>query len=745
MKLTALRPWTMAVCMLAMLPLHAQVSTPANAGSTGDFVGWDNTMITDPLMIRHNANQPIQWWTNNALRMQLTPTLLNQNWAWYQQNNLNFSGHLGIGNPTPQTPLTYLHINSSPLNFITVGYRPWMRVGTFFTQGTDGLYTGMRLVNGQTQGVVNWSDDAGVDPLSFVFTSTPDNTNVANTLNGLEIVRMVPDANGNEGYLGVGDFFTATAQPNERLDVLDGRVRIRQLPNDDEEPTEDKVMVVDDDGVVKWRSATGIVAAGDCKWTMNGGVNNKNVYTAVGTSSSCPSNENRVGIGVNNPAAKLEVYRQGGGLGHRAGFFRIDGGSGPKTGLAGRASGTGEIHVGVEGIAVNATDKNWALEGRASLNNVSGVDNYGAYCAATLQANSSATTNAGVRANAVVNGTATVNNSYGVFAHSDGFGQATISNQGAYAWGRASSGSTITSNYGINAFGNVLNSATVTSNFGVRAQATSHTTNTATNYGIWSGASGAAVNWAGWFDGDVNVTGVGYIPGGVWQPSDESLKANVEELLGASVILAQLSPRTYTYLTEEHPNAGLPDGTHAGLMAQELEALLPALVQEVNIPALTDSMGQVLTPAETIKAINYNGMIPYLISAFNEQQARLDQLEQALALCCTNPSDGQQLQTPGDGTEGRMLPDAGSERLLTIAPNPFTEQTTVSYTLERGGRAMLMVNGSDGKHLQVLEEGQRSEGQYQYVWHTAHLAPGVYYVTLLLDGEPLVKRAVKVR
>ena len=58
---------------------------------------------------------------------------------------------------------------------------------------------------------------------------------------------------------------------------------------------------------------------------------------------------------------------------------------------------------------------------------------------------------------------------------------------------------------------------------------------------------------------------------------------------------------------------------------------------------------------------------------------------------------------------------------------------------------MLIVNGSDGKHLQVLEEAVRSEGQYQYVWHTAHLAPGIYYVTLLLDGEPMVKRAVKVR
>jgi len=36
-------------------------------------------------------------------------------------------------------------------------------------------------------------------------------------------------------------------------------------------------------------------------------------------------------------------------------------------------------------------------------------------------------------------------------------------------------------------------------------------------------------------------------------------------------------------------------------------------------------------------------------------------------------------------------------------------------------------------------------GAHRYEWNTAHLAPGVHYVTLLLDGEHVVKRAVKVR
>jgi hypothetical protein len=56
----------------------------------------------------------------------------------------------------------------------------------------------------------------------------------------------------------------------------------------------------------------------------------------------------------------------------------------------------------------------------------------------------------------------------------------------------------------------------------------------------------------------------------------------------------------------------------------------------------------------------------------------------------------------------------------------------------------LLANSADGKALKVLQEATLEAGAYQYNWETTDLTPGVYYVTLLLDGEPLVKKAVKV-
>jgi hypothetical protein len=120
-----------------------------------------------------------------------------------------------------------------------------------------------------------------------------------------------------------------------------------------------------------------------------------------------------------------------------------------------------------------------------------------------------------------------------------------------------------------------------------------------------------------------------------------------------------------------------------------------------------------------------------------EQATRLDQLEAQLGDCCSQMIQGGDLRgmEPAGPTPG--------ERLLTIVPNPVSEFTAIGYTLERGGRVMLLLTSSDGRQMDVLHEAHMEAGQYQHDWHTAQLAAGVYHITLLLDGEPLVKRAVK--
>lgn len=167
----------------------------------------------------------------------------------------------------------------------------------------------------------------GADRLRFMFTNDyqahSTRTWGARSLEGLEAMRIfIPtDTTAN---VGVGDFFRAgvlngqNEDPTERLHVRDGRVRIQQLPDDAPADSDYVVMVVDttalpsgERGVVKWVPASSIVSVADCEWSMtpgNGaGVND--VWTAVGAQvDGCPDMTEGVGIGVINPAAKLDVY-----------------------------------------------------------------------------------------------------------------------------------------------------------------------------------------------------------------------------------------------------------------------------------------------------------------------------------------------------------------------------------------------------------------------------------------------------
>jgi hypothetical protein len=184
-------------------------------------------------------------------------------------------------------------------------------------------------------------------------------------------------------------------------------------------------------------------------------------------------------------------------------------------------------------------------------------------------------------------------------------------------------------------------------------------------------------------------------------------------------------------------------------LAHEVAELLPGIVKNAVRAEEVDSLGNVIAERVGFQAINYTGIIPYLVAAMQEQQAtiatqneRMARLEQLLAGCCNTPSSDE--FRASDLNSVPKDPLNGTHAMLRIQPNPFNQQTTVFYTVERTGRMQLLANSADGKDLLVLDEAQREAGDYQYEWNTSSLAPGMYYVTLLLEGQPVVKKAVKV-
>jgi hypothetical protein len=714
----------LAIAMFVLVYGQAQVTIeqnfPANPGQ--DYVGWDNT-TTVPLMIRHDANQPIQWFTDSIHRMQLWETQSNTINGFINRKQDGFLGISDVSTffaPTAVGPFSRIHLvdaenadTSNPINFAQVlGYRPWMRNGITMTGNSDQCYMGAKYQGNDTSDIVlQWSDNPddaiyGTDRLRFLFTNRHNaaHTYGARSEEGLESFRVfVP--NDTTANVGIGDFHRASVQtsslvdPTERLDVLDGRVRVRDLPMDPEGSSLQKYLVVDDldstsgeFGVVKWRTLPPS-ATSDCDWFQDA---NNNVITAVGgpNSNPCPDVDNKVSIGTYSVDGKLTVKgtpQANGGKGIVAEMF-LDNAVGGAAGYgmlskcipAWQATGL-STHYGLWALGEGGTGENYGVLGKAV--GLSGSTGY----------------NYGVLGFGTGSGT-----SYGVKGISNGSG----------------------TNFGVFA---EVNSASTTVDYGV--------------YGIVTG--GDTSDWAGWFQGKVFAT--------TYVTSDESLKQNIEDLSmeEATDVLSALNIHTYNYRTEEYAEMNLPAGTQAGVLAHELEAVLPHLVTGAVQPEMIDSAGNVTQPSVAFRAVNYTGLIPYLVAGFQSantraaelegqlaaQNERLDQLESMLLDCCNRSTpDGDRSMEQ----EQELLNERFNERSMQVVPNPFQSETTIHYNLEKGGRVQLMANSADGKQLQVLSDNTSEAGVYQFNWSTGDLAAGMYYVTLLLDGEPITKRAVKI-
>jgi endosialidase-like protein len=270
-------------------------------------------------------------------------------------------------------------------------------------------------------------------------------------------------------------------------------------------------------------------------------------------------------------------------------------------GLRGFASNAGVLNAGVLASAVGVND-NYAVWG-VGANAVNGKDNRGVMGYAT---------------------TAT----------------ATGWNYGVSAW----TGRSEIANIAVGAYSDA-GPSTNADNYGVMARATSVSTN-GNNYGIFSEAANGAYNYAGFFMGDVTVTGT------LSQPSDRKLKKDIHSITSALDKIKALEPVTYFYDTEKTSGLNLPKKLQYGFIAQDLEKVFPNLVSKQTVNLSTtgnggkqkielDSNGEIIKTGdsnvadnqnddrkkEEFKGINYTGLISILTQGIKEQQSQIETLK----------------------------------------------------------------------------------------------------------------------
>jgi hypothetical protein len=142
-----------------------------------------------------------------------------------------------------------------------------------------------------------------------------------------------------------------------------------------------------------------------------------------------------------------------------------------------------------------------------------------------------------------------------------------------------------------------------------------------TEYGVYASVSGGSARWSGYFaGGSIYVNGTTY-------PSDQRFKSGNQPLDEGLSLIMQLKPQKYYYDTTTYKQMGFSAKKQYGLVAQEVEQVIPDIIS--NVPMPIDASTGTQKP-ETFKGIDYVSLVPILVAAIQEQQKQINELKAAL-------------------------------------------------------------------------------------------------------------------
>lgn len=262
------------------------------------------------------------------------------------------------------------------------------------------------------------------------------------------------------------------------------------------------------------------------------------------------------------------------------------------------------------------------------------------------------------------------------------------------------------------------------------------------NYrGIYVSSNGTG-HYAGYFAGDI------YTSGTLYQSSDGRIKKDIKEVTNAMDIIKQLQPKNYEFRNDgSYAGLALPKGRHYGLIAQELEKVLPDLVKEekhtfntvdnsiheqIKLAAEgklnTKETTQVKQESIDVKAVNYVELIPILIKAMQEQEAKIEALTNLVNKLSLNNSSS---------------PAKPGGYLSQSIPNPASKTARINYEISTDfTKAELVIANMAGQKLKQLLLNKSGIIDID----TSKLSAGTYSYILVVDGATLgTKKMVIVR
>lgn len=200
---------------------------------------------------------------------------------------------------------------------------------------------------------------------------------------------------------------------------------------------------------------------------------------------------------------------------------------------------------------------------------------------------------------------------------------------------------------------------------------------------------------------------------GTFIMSDQVYKTKVEGIQNSLGIINSLDGVTYWSKQQESPELNLENKMQYGLIAQQVEKVIPDVVQ---------------TSDEGIKAVDYTAIVPILIEAVKQQQAQIAQLQGMLSA---------QFKS-----ENEMIVRLSNTMIVEISPNPSSDQAVIALNIDdQAENVQLVISDLKGVFINSITVKEKGLDIRKTI-NRDNFGAGTYIVSLMVNGKSLDSKKI---
>lgn len=238
-----------------------------------------------------------------------------------------------------------------------------------------------------------------------------------------------------------------------------------------------------------------------------------------------------------------------------------------------------------------------------------------------------------------------------------------------------------------------------------------------------------------YIEDDLEIGSQAYKPGGgSWTTiSDGRLKKDVKNYTDGLAQLIKINPVSFKY--NDKVKLMNPDKEYVGIIAQDMQKVAPYMVEEMALFSKSHETanGKIVVDDAGQNYLTYDGsaLTYMLVNAVKELNTENQNLKQALdeikaciaMLCNNNEKTAIQSSITQNG-------------LQQNAPNPFSQTTTIKYTLNHDvAKANIVVRNLNGNEVKRLKLNPSAIGEV--VINAYEFAQGTYTYSLEVNGTSI--------